>query len=229
MLCFKKKLFLLIFVLGFTFQLIAKTNLQLHYDFGYDRKFLTSTFEMFEPDDWGNTYFFIDFDYNYGSEKNTSTAYLELERCFSLKQTAWSLHLEFNAGLSSLDSLAIPLSNCYLAGLDRAWSWEKHNSALNLKALYKYIAGKQHSAQLTAVWEMHFLQQRLSFAGFADYWLEQNNFSGTSRYTSFVSEPQLWWNFNEHFSLGSEIELALNYGGREGFVVRPTLGLKWIF
>ena len=224
-----KKILLTFALFGFFTSVFAKTNLQVHYDFGNDRNFVTSTFEMFEPDDWGNTYFFIDFDYNYGSEKNTSTAYLELERCFSLKQTAWSLHLEFNAGLSSLASLAIPLSNCYLAGLDRAWSWEKHNSALNLKALYKYIAGKQHSAQLTAVWEMHFLQQRLSFAGFADYWLEQNNFSGTNRYTSFVSEPQLWWNFNEHFSLGSEIELALNYGGREGLAVRPTLGLKWIF
>ena len=95
--------------------------------------------------------------------------------------------------------------------------------------MYKYISGKQHSAQQTAVWEMHFLEERLSFIGFADYWLEQNIFSGQYRYTSFVSEPQLWWNFNEHFSLGSEIELALNYGGREGLAVRPTLGLKWIF
>lgn len=224
-----KKIFLITAIFGIASPFFANTNLQVHYDFGNDRKFITSTFEMFEPDDWGNTYFFVDFDYNSGPEKNTSTAYLELERCFSLRQSVWSLHLEFNAGLSSLAPFAIPLSNCYLAGLDRAWSWEKHNSALNLKALYKYIAGKQHSAQLTAVWEMHFLDERLSFIGFADYWLEQNIFSGQYRYTSFVSEPQLWWNFNEHFSLGSEIELALNYGGREGLAVRPTLGLKWIF
>ncbi len=224
-----KKIFLILAILGTTTQVFAKTNLQLHYDFGDDRKFLTSTFEMFEPDDWGNTYFFVDFDYNTGPEKNTSTAYLELARCFSIKQSAWSLQLEFNAGLSALGLLSIPISNCYLAGLDRAWFWEKNNTALNIKALYKYIAGKQHSAQLTAVWEMHFLDQKLSFAGFADYWLEHNNFSGKDRYTTFISEPQLWWNFNEHFSLGGEMELALNFGGREGFVVRPTLGIKWIF
>ncbi|MDD3431556.1 MAG: DUF5020 family protein, partial [Bacteroidales bacterium] len=119
----------MIVFLGFTSQLISKTNLQLHYDFGNDRKHLTSTLEMFEPDDWGNTFFFVDFDYNYGPEKNTSTAYMELARCFSLKESAWSLHLELNAGLSSLAPLAIPLSNCYLAGLDRAWFWEKNNTA----------------------------------------------------------------------------------------------------
>lgn len=224
-----KKILLTFALFGFFTSVFAKTNLQVHYDFGNDRNFVTSTFEMFEPDDWGNTYFFIDFDYDYGSEKNISTAYMELERCFSLKQSPWSLHLELNAGLSSLAPLAIPLSNCYLAGLDRAWFWEKNNTALNIKALYKYIAGKQHSAQLTAVWEMHFLEQKLSFTGFADYWLEHTNFSGNDRYTSFMSEPQLWWNFNEHFSLGGEVELALHYGGREGFVARPTLGLKWIF
>ncbi len=46
-------------------------NVQLHYDFGgalYDkdldgRPALTSTVEMFKPDKWGSTYFFVDMDY----------------------------------------------------------------------------------------------------------------------------------------------------------------------
>lgn len=212
-----------------TTSLFAKTNLQLHYDFGKDRKFFTGTLEMFEPDKSGNTYFFVDFDFDGGSEKNTSTAYLELARCFSIKQSAWSLQVEFNAGLSAQGSVSIPINNCYLLGLDRAWFWKKNNTALNMKALYKYIAGKQHSAQLTAVWETHFLENKLSFTGFADYWLEHAKFSGKDRYTVFVSEPQLWWNVNEHFSLGGEIELTFNFGDCEGFAARPTLGLKWIF
>ena len=45
-------------------------NVQLHYDFGralYDenatRPELTTTVEMFRPDKWGSTFFFVDMDY----------------------------------------------------------------------------------------------------------------------------------------------------------------------
>ena len=43
----------------------AQVNAQLFYDFGSDRKFVTLTLEMFKQDKWGNTYFFIDHDFNY--------------------------------------------------------------------------------------------------------------------------------------------------------------------
>ena len=43
----------------------AQTNAQLFYDFGSDRKFVTLTLEMFKADKWGNTYFFVDHDFNY--------------------------------------------------------------------------------------------------------------------------------------------------------------------
>ena len=45
-------------------------NIQLHYDFGSalyhsldTRPKVTTTVEMFRPDRWGSTYFFIDMDY----------------------------------------------------------------------------------------------------------------------------------------------------------------------
>ena len=37
----------------------AQTNLQVFYDFGEDRKHVTSTLEMFKGDDWGSTFFFV--------------------------------------------------------------------------------------------------------------------------------------------------------------------------
>ena len=52
-------------------------NVQLHYDFGHNmykgkdgkdlrsRGYLTTTVEMFKPDSWGSTYFFVDHDFNY--------------------------------------------------------------------------------------------------------------------------------------------------------------------
>lgn len=41
----------------------AQTNLQIFYDFGRDRKQVTTTLEGFYGDKWGNTFFFIDYDY----------------------------------------------------------------------------------------------------------------------------------------------------------------------
>jgi hypothetical protein len=46
---------------------LAQTNAQVFYDFGSDRKFVTLTLEMFKQDKWGNTYFFVDHDFNYAT------------------------------------------------------------------------------------------------------------------------------------------------------------------
>ena len=61
----------------------AQVNAQLFYDFGSDREFVTLTLEMFKQDKWGNTYFFIDHDFNYdklGGGKNVAPGgtYLEI-------------------------------------------------------------------------------------------------------------------------------------------------------
>ena len=41
----------------------AQTNFQMFYDFG--RGHQTTTLEMFKADNWGNTFFFCDYDYNW--------------------------------------------------------------------------------------------------------------------------------------------------------------------
>ena len=41
----------------------AQTNLQTFFDLGKDRKYITTTFEMFKGDKWGDTFFFIDHYY----------------------------------------------------------------------------------------------------------------------------------------------------------------------
>ena len=57
----KKILFALAFLLAFS--ALEAQDIQLHYDMGKDRKYLTSTVEMFKPDQYGSTFFFIDMDY----------------------------------------------------------------------------------------------------------------------------------------------------------------------
>jgi len=78
-----KPTFFIVFLLV-SFPLTAQ-NLQLHYDFGKDRKFFTATLEMFKPDTLGSTYWFVDFDHNsgFGYElRSMSSAYWEISREF---------------------------------------------------------------------------------------------------------------------------------------------------
>ena len=57
--------------------LVAQTNLQLHYDFGQGRNYLTSTIERFKPDANGSLFYFVDMNYSAGGP---SEAYFEIAR-----------------------------------------------------------------------------------------------------------------------------------------------------
>lgn len=227
----RRQLLLPILFLLTSFTGNAQTNLQVHYDFGENRNYLTTTLEMFKPDDWGNTFFFVDMDYNFEKENHPSTAYMEIARCLKFWDGPLSLQVEYNGGLgifgNSLVTGGYPIKNAYLLGLDYGINNADLSKTLNLKALYKRIAGVQHSAQFTAVWGLNWMQNKLSFTGFADIWLEKDASIGTDYI--FISEPQLWYNVNKHLSAGSEVELALNYSGKKELTVCPTLGLKWNF
>ena len=108
------------------------------------------------------------------------------------------------------------------------------SKGFTLTAMYKYIqkSEKPNNFQLTGTWYIHFAKNGLcTFSGFADWWREETKYGKTI----FLSEPQFWVNLNRikgvnknfNLSVGSEVELSNNFGGRDGFYVIPTLALKW--
>lgn len=225
-----KKILLLFSFVALVTSLSAQ-NIQLHYDFGEGRKMLTSTVEMFKPDKYGSTFFFIDMDY--GSEESginngVSLAYWEIARAFKWNETQKFMpRVEYNGGSMSVGSgVWIPIENCWLAGLERTWASADFSKIFTLQANYKYIKDKEDAAfQITAVWTVNFLNNKMSFLGFADFWKEEM-FWGTDY--RFLTEPQLWYNFCPNFSAGSEIELSNNFVG-DKFAVKPTLAVKYTF
>ncbi len=226
----------------------AQTNMQLFYDFGSDRKFVTMTLEMFKADKWGNTYFFVDHDFNYdqhvaGPNLAPGGSYLEIARCLNFwKETplkAWSLHAEYNGGITR----SYPINTAWLFGVDYFLHDADFKNTLNLKALYKTIrkADSDVPMQFTAVWTCKdiFGLKGLIFDGFADFWWEDHaceESDGTfkTKKTVFLTEPQLWYNVGslfgcENLNIGTEIELTNNFGSTAGFKCRPCLGIKWNF
>ena len=208
-------------------------NVQLHYDFGEGRKMLTSTVEMFRPDAYGSTFFFIDMDYGAdgtGIDNGISLAYWEIARAFKWNENQKFMpRVEYNGGTMKLapeDAPWVPIENCWLAGVERTWASADFSKILTLQANYKYIKDKEDAAfQLTAVWTVQMAEGKFTFTGFADFWKEEM-FWGTDY--RFLTEPQLWYNPSKNFSLGTEIELSNNFVGDE-FAVKPTLAVKYTF
>ncbi|MBP1677171.1 MAG: hypothetical protein H6Q20_1730 [Bacteroidetes bacterium] len=233
----KKVVIALLFFVSVASQ--AQTNLQVHYDLGKGRDYVTTTLEMFKPDKWGNTFFFVDVDYNGGTKNHPSLAYMEIARCLKFWDAPFSAHVEYNGGLFGLGSSYLPINNAWLAGVDYGWHDKSFTKFLNLKLLYKTIQDKNDASfQITGVWTLNFFKNKLTLSGFADFWREDNvNFTNaqgdpitpTSTKFVFISEPQFWYNVTPNLSLGSEIEVASNFGSVNGLKVCPTLAAKWNF
>lgn len=224
-------------VLLFAGTSLMAQNLQFHYDLGKDRGYPTTTLEMFKPDKMGNTFFFLDFDYNAGETKGVSLAYFEIARVFKTEKMPIGIHVEYNGGFGQFragtDDFAYRINDAWLAGIDYSMNAADFSSGLTLKALFKSIRDKHDvSFQLTAVWYVNFADNKMTFSGFADFWKEDwdFDFDGTvdSKYI-FLTEPQIWYHLCDHFSLGGEVEISNNFGGMKGFNVKPTIGAKWTF
>jgi len=235
-----KKILLLLAIAAFGYVSRAQ-NIQLHYDFGENRKLFTSTVEMFKPDKYGSTFFFIDMDYSSDARNinnGLSLAYWEIARAFQWNENQKFMpRVEYNGGVFKLDgdeTPFIPIENVFLTGIERTWASADFSKIMTLQANYKYIQDKENASfQLTAVWTLQMLKGKLSFLGFADFWKEEmdvwfdaqgNKLEKTD--FRFLSEPQIWYNFAKNFSIGTEIELSSNFDKNE-FGVKPTIALKW--
>ncbi len=227
----------------------AQTNLQVFYDFGDKRKMVTSTLEMFKADDWGSTFFFVDYDY---ADKDLRDAkqwgavgsYFEIARALNFWQDsnlgALSAHVEFNAGVGFG-------TRNWLFGLEYFLHNTDFSNTLTLEVLYKTFnetAKSDVPLQFTVVWGMNnlFGVEGLKFSGFADLWGEtteywygkgQENPKDAGKWI-FLSEPQLWYNVGSlfgcpNFNVGGEVELGYNFAGFKGFTCNPCLGVKWDF
>lgn len=228
-----RKTLLLLAILALAFKLSAQ-NVQLHYDMGKDRNYLTSTVEMFKPDKWGSTFFFIDMNYNVSDVKGVSLAYWEIARAINLGKTPFAFHAEYNGGFGQFVANpfngAFQINDALLGGVEYSFNNKDFSKGFTVQALYKYIRDKHDASfQLTGVWYMHMLNKKLTFSGFADFWKEDNTFGTETTEFVFLTEPQLWYNFTKNISLGGEVEVASNFGGVKGFGVCPTLAAKWNF
>jgi hypothetical protein len=209
-------------------------NLQVHYDMGKDRGYATTTLEMFKSDQWGSTFFFVDFDYDPDVAESVSLAYMEISRGIKFWDSPFEIHVEYNGGFGQFKSEpfngAYQINDAWLFGGNYTWNSPDFSRIFTLQAMYKNIRNKEDASfQVTGVWTVQMAGGAWTFMGFADFWREDNSFGDETTEFVFLTEPQIWYNAGEHLSLGGEVELASNFAGHKGFKACPTVAVKWIF
>ena len=224
----------------------AQTNFQTFYDFG--RNHFTTTLEGYYGDKWGDTFFFVDYDYNTkDADKKfagVSGSYFEIARGINFWQDTalapLSAHIEYNGGVGFGNQNFLFGANYFLHNSD-------FSNTFTFELMYKTFnngATSDLPLQFTFVWGMQdiFGVKGLRFSGFADFWGENTSYwygdanplAAAEGKFIFLSEPQLWYNIGQHFgidnlNIGGEIELSYNFAGCSGFYCRPCLGTKWVF
>ena len=234
-----RKLQILLFSAVLSFLALSEAqaqNLQVMYD--TERGCVTSTIEMFRPDNYGSTFFFVDMDYNSG----ISGSYWEIARELSFwQESKWnwlSVHVEYNGGCSVG---AGSFNDSWLGGLTYSGHSKDFSKTWSLSAMYKCIPGTRnnkgkldvHNFQLTGVWGIEFGKGWFSHSGFVDFWREHRAWQNTEYI--FLSEVQFWVNLNKmesmknsNLSVGTEVEISNNFVDK-GFYAIPTLAAKWTF
>ena len=200
---------------------------------------VTLTFEQFKADHLGSWFWFIDLDMYHDGMKG---AYTEISREFTLTSTSKSsslaAHVEYDGGMTTFkDGGGTRFQNAVLIGP----AWNGHNSDFSAtwsvqamyKQYFKYQESKAYASfQLTGVWGLTFAGGKGTFSGFIDLWRgEKANRHGQ---LVLLTEPQLWYNANKHFSIGTEVELSTHFifpecASDKSFYVNPTLAVKYNF
>jgi len=234
--------------MAFSFGAKAQTNVQTFYDFGKDRNYVTTTFEMFKGDKFGDTFFFIDHYYNstdknlrqYGVTGNAlggavNGSYFEIERGINFWQESslkdLSGHVEYDGTTWG--------QGTWCFGAKYFFHSQDFSKTLSLYAMYERFRGFGEAdipVKFTAVWGLNnlFGVNGLTFKGFADLWGNNTLWAdGETTKWTFLTEPQLWMNlgslFDGHLDIGGELELSYNFAGNKGFMCNPCAGLRWSF
>ncbi|MCE2615358.1 nucleoside-specific channel-forming Tsx family protein [Phocaeicola oris] len=231
--------------------MLSAQNLQFHYDLGHslfdglsNRPSVTTTIEMFKPDRWGSTFFFVDLDYYHDG---IAGAYWEVARELNVsKNKMWAAHVEYNGGMqgNQVGNYANRFQHAILVG--PAWNWHSadFSRTFSLQAMYKYYFKGQNAwnspfsgFQLTEVWGITFANKACTFSGFCDLWYDPN----VNGKWILLSEPQFWYNMNTlqgcedfNLSIGTEVEISNNFvynrdSKNNKFYAIPTLAIKWTF
>ena len=227
--------------------LLKAQEIQFQYDFSRSNQageaYWTTTITGTHPDNFGSTFYFVDFDF--AKTSGDKVIYGDIQRSLNFWQNTkfkdLSVLVEYNGGLLHVGG---NFGQAFLTGLGYAFHDDEYRNYFEVQALYRKhfrnIFGDPVQAipvQISLVWTCTdlFDVKGLLFTGFLDFWWQDGYVSEKNVKTTFTSEPQLWYNVGQHFGVdnlhvGGEVEVSMNmYSATQHVTVWPAAGVRWTF
>jgi hypothetical protein len=170
-----------------------------------------------------------------GASHNISQAYIQVSQSFRCWKPPIFLSLQYSGGLGVTEpkQYSYYLNNAFSLGLSYPFQWK--GAWLSAVLNYKYIpyAKPTHDPLFTLYWWSGYFHYKVEFAGDFSTWTENKDHGDI--YTAgqrgkrffFFAEPQLWYNVNKIFSLGTRINMYYHVNTPDDrFQVYPTAAVR---
>jgi len=223
-------------------------TLQLHFDPRHSidpkrnsKNFPTLYFEYFKTQDSGKSFikpgsFLLKMQADFlGESQNIGKFYMQVSQSFRFWKPKIFLSLQYSGGLGITEprEYSYYILNAFSVSLAYPFKWG--SAYLSSVLGYKYIPYKKptHDVLYTLYWWKGLWNYKAEFSGDFSLWTENknhgdeftNNLSGKK--FSFFAEPQIWYNLNKTFALGTKVNMyyhVLTTGNV--YQVYPTIGVR---
>lgn len=223
-------------------------SLQLHYDLRHTvdpahnaQNFPTLFFEYFKSQTDTSSFikpgaflFKVEADLQ-GNNNNIGKAYLQTSQSFRMWKPKVLVSVQYSGGLGVTEpkQYSYYIGNSLGIGPSYSYQWLGAYFSTTLYYTHNFLAKSSNDIMLSFYWWKSFFNYRMEFAGdFELYTLNKNqrddftmNFKGKT--VSFFGEPQVWFNLNKSFALGSKQLLYYHVTTTEDiFQVYPSVAVK---
>ena len=241
--------FLIVILLSLFSVSAFSQSLQLHYDFRHiiapkrnPRNFPTLYFEYYKLPDSGK--YFIkpgsfllktQADFN-GDQGNIGKYYMQVSQEFRFWKPKVFIDLQYSGGLgiTTPRQYSYYILNTYAAGISHPFKIGQ--VYLSSILFYRYVPYKQPSNDF--LYTMYFYRglfnYKAEFSGDFSIWTENKNHGDdatagqSGKRFFFFAEPQVWYNINKQFSVGSKLNMFYHVNTTDNILEGyPTAAIRW--
>ena len=250
---FMKYLLILIVSLLFSLSLLSQ-DLQLHYDLRHTvdpqnnpANFPTLYFQYFKLQDTGKSdsgksfikpgSFLCKMEADMlGDQQNIGKGFIQVSQSLRCWKPRVYLSLQYSGGLGVTQpaQYSYYITNTFAAGAAYSFQWKKAWFSSILYYQVTQYTKPSHDPLYTLYWWKSYFHYKLEFAGDFSIWTANKN-QGDKATSSmrgkmfyFFAEPQVWYNLNKSFALGSKINMYYHVNTTDNqFQVYPTVAIKY--
>jgi hypothetical protein len=235
------KSYFFLFVLFFSSVSFSQT-LQLHYDYRHSidpqrnpKNFPTLYFELFKSQERGSFLIKIQSDL-LGLRNNIGKFYMQASQSIKFWEPKIYLSLQYSGGLGIAEpgQYGFYLNNTLSIGIAYPFQWQ--DAWLSASVNYSYNTFKIPSQDMLCsfYWGKSFYNYKIEFAGDINLYSQNKNHGDAytinqhGKRIALYSEPQLWYNLNRNFSIGTKINLYYHVLINSDILqVYPTIAVKY--